>query len=123
MDLEREELLTLAYLRDNLGATDSNRSYDECRVCPYCGFEMVHPFGVSVNAGGEWTHINSEGRKYGMGKPWGRGVYIELRFYCEQGCIWREWYHFHKGSTFIGNEFVAKMDVNSDEFPSTIWRD
>jgi hypothetical protein len=86
---------------------------------PGCGFEYMHPVGVTVNSGGVITDVDRNGTRITRGLADGRGVTILVRFVCEDGHESLLRFHFHKGST----EFESIPTGEAEPYPHTIWRD
>lgn len=98
-------------------------TFGEKLICPFCGWEWVHPIGVSCNPSGKhggYLFINSGGVKQVPNFPrQGRGVHIELIFYCERGHKFKYELSFHKGNTNLKRESLPAPT----QWEETIWRD
>jgi hypothetical protein len=91
-------------------------------ACPRCGRTNTHPTSVRCNPAGSLPGevvIEDDGILWNPAvEPDGRGVRIELVFWCEAGHPFGVVFHFHKGRTHV----VRTCDP--DDPPSeTIWRD
>ncbi len=90
-------------------------------ACPLCGQVEVHPTSVRCNPAGELpgqVRIEEPGVLWnGNAEPDGRGVRIDLFFWCERGHTFAVSFHFHKGRTLV------KRTLDPADPPSkTIWR-
>ena len=91
-------------------------------VCPRCGFEYVHPIGITClpagSTGGE-VRIEKAGILWDpSASPEGRGVLIELHFACESGHLFGYQFHFHNGQTHM-----ERLGIPVHMARDTIWRD
>ncbi|MFH0982788.1 MAG: hypothetical protein V2A79_14790 [Planctomycetota bacterium] len=94
--------------------------------CPECDSTYCHPVAVEVNPAGTYPGsltVNHSGISLDKSKkPVGRGVTIELSFFCEEcGGIFRVNFHFHKGTTWTTVTEVPASQVGQE--PYVIWRD
>lgn len=90
--------------------------------CPYCESQGVHLQSVEVNRGGEITMIELQGTKVRAGEAAGRGVRMEMIFWCEVGHKWRQSLQFHKGTMFQKNELLLCGCPNCCQ-GHDLWRD
>ena len=71
-------------------------AWGDQKMCPFCGCGYVHFYKP------EYRDVEFE--------SWaGRGEAIEIEFWCEEGCRWKELTGFHKGNTFTK---VTKKEIN-----------
>ena len=91
--------------------------------CPVCGFEYIHPLSISVITKPITTTIDSKGTRIypttkEQMKNLGKGVRIEMEYYCENGHHGKIIFQFHKGQTFM--EYEELPQINDWE---VIWRE
>lgn len=65
--------------------------------CPFCGYDYTHP---------QWTKYVTGHPDYTPGPN--RGAQIVSQFWCENGCLFRLVFGFHKGQTFVRAEYVGR---------------
>jgi hypothetical protein len=90
--------------------------------CPHCGGTNVHPTSIRCNPAGSLPGeviIEAGGILWNPDvDPDGRGVRIEIVFWCENDHPFGAVLHFHKGTTF------TTWTCEPDDPPrETIWRD
>lgn len=94
-------------------------------LCPVCGFEYVHPVGLTCQSAGRANtrlRVDAEGiHQDPLSSPSGRGVRITVEFLCESGHRFDYSFQFHKGWTFIERE-ANPQALEVDQRPQTIWR-
>ena len=98
-------------------------AHDHVLACPVCGGLNVHPIRLSCVSPGQ-SHgvitIDSHGVAMDpLHEPIGRGVWIALAFACEDGHLFEQRLHFHKGSTTL----EQVVDRRASPSWMTIWRD
>jgi hypothetical protein len=90
-------------------------------ACPHCGGINIHPTSVRCNPAGDLpgqVRIEESGVLWnGNAEPDGRGVRIDLVFWCERGHSFGLVFHFQKGNTLV------KRNMSPADPPTeTIWR-
>ena len=79
--------------------------YEPMLACPHCGEVNIHPTSVRCNPAGELhgqVRIEEPGVLWnGNAEPDGRGVRMELMFWCESGHAFAVEFHFQKGNTLV----------------------
>ena len=98
--------------------------------CPFstdkCVEHCVHIESVRVNAGGKITDVTRDGTKLSEGEPAGRGVRIEIVYWCEAMHKWKVVQQFHKGSVFVTETLLVDAPEGFDEGGvevGDLWRD
>lgn len=95
-------------------------------LCPVCGSNLVHPIALECRSPGQATgHVIISKKGISIDTetlPIGRGVFIWLKFRCENGDFFEYNFHFHKGNTFVNSDSPPdEHEVESEA--ENIWRD